>query len=42
MGAVVGIDVGGTFTDLYYSGDDDDPHAYSRCRRRRAIHRSAC
>ena len=26
MGGVVGIDVGGTFTDLYYSGDDTTPH----------------
>jgi N-methylhydantoinase A/oxoprolinase/acetone carboxylase beta subunit len=26
MGGVVGIDVGGTFTDLYYSGDGDTPH----------------
>jgi N-methylhydantoinase A len=26
MGGVVGIDVGGTFTDLYYSGDEKTPH----------------
>ena len=26
MAGVVGIDVGGTFTDLYYSGDSKQPH----------------
>ena len=26
MGGIVGIDVGGTFTDLYYSGDAKQPH----------------
>jgi N-methylhydantoinase A len=26
MGSVVGIDVGGTFTDLYYSGGRNQPH----------------
>lgn len=26
MAGVVGIDVGGTFTDLYYSGDANQPH----------------
>jgi N-methylhydantoinase A len=26
MGGIVGIDVGGTFTDLYYSGDAQRPH----------------
>jgi len=26
MAGVVGIDVGGTFTDLFYSGDANQPH----------------
>ncbi len=26
MGGIVGIDVGGTFTDLFYSGDANQPH----------------
>ena len=26
MPGIVGIDVGGTFTDLFYSGDSNHPH----------------
>ena len=36
MAGTVGIDVGGTYTDLYFSGDDGRVDASSRCRRRRS------